>query len=201
MNKIFYDFETNGLDGLFIVSSHNLPYLFSISESVPVRFLDLNNRRIEQFSKQTSNHLFLTKERINIEQYNTYNKSIFLDTFYTKNMLICNKEITIEEVYNIIKNIFTNINLIKKKLKELSEPYIGDGIYDPLYNDFKRLYMIFSSHKLQIHEGANKYYEEIQVFTTEDKLCEFYNEKCNVYPYQKVKFNKRPLISILDTIP
>ena len=201
INELFYDFETNGLDGLFIVSSHNLPYLFSISERVPVRFLDLNNRRIEQFSKQTSNHLFLTKERINIEQYNTYNKSIFLDTFYTKNMLICNKEITLEEVYNIIKNIFTNINLIKKKLKELSEPYIGDGIYDPLYNDFKRLYMIFSSHKLQIHEGANKYYEEIQVFTTEDKLCEFYNEKCNVYPYQKVKFNKRPLISILDTIP
>lgn len=200
INELFNDFYNNVLDGLFIVSSHNLPYLFSISERVSVRFIDLNNSKLELFSKQTSNQLFLKQERINIESYNTFNISRYLDTFYTTNMLICNKEITIEEVYNITKNIFVNINLIKDNLREIGKTYFEE-IYDPVYNDFKRQYMIYSSHKLQLHKGANKYYEEINVFTSEDKLCEFYNEKCNVYPYQKVKFTKTPLISILDTIP
>jgi len=200
INELFNDFYNNVLDGLFIVSSHNLPYLFSISDRVSVRFIDLNNSKLELFSKQTSNHLFLKQERINIESYNTFNSSRYLDTFYTTNMLICNKEITIEEVYNITKNIFVNINLIKDNLREIGKTYFEE-IYDPVYNDFKRQYMIYSSHKLQLHKGANKYYEEINVFTSEDKLCEFYNEKCNVYPYQKVKSTKTPLISILDTIP
>jgi len=200
INELFNDFYNNVLDGLFIVSSHNLPYLFSISERVSVRFIDLNNSQLELFSKQTSNQLFLKQESINIEPYNTFNNSRYLDTFYTKNVLICNKEIAVDEIYNITKNIFVNINLIKDNLREIGQTYFEET-YDPFYNDFKRQYMIYSSNKLQLHKGANKYYEEINVFTSEDKLCEFYNEKCNVYPYQKVKFTKTPLISILDTIP
>tara|TARA_B100000787_G_scaffold168197_1_gene156488 strand:+ start:3232 stop:4449 length:1218 start_codon:yes stop_codon:yes gene_type:complete len=198
INVLFTDFYNNTVQCLFVVSSHNLPYLFSLTDRLPVRFLDIIEPELDQFNKHTSNeYFFLTRERINIDSYNTLNSSRYLDTFYTKNVLICNSEIPDEQIYNITKNVFDNIDVIKNFLIQQGRNYF-DERYDPFYHDFKREYMVYNNYKLNIHDGALQYYEEINMFTQEDNLCRFNNAMCNVYPFEKIKSKTKTLHSIFN---
>jgi TRAP transporter TAXI family solute receptor len=187
INELFNLFFKKQIECLFFVSGHNLPYIFSLTEKIPVRMLDINEPEFEIFNNTTPNDFFfLTRTRINIEPYDTFNSSRYLDTFYTRNVIICNSSIPTKTVYNITKNLFDNIGSVKSNIVTIGRRYF-DETQDPLYDDFKKEYMVYSSNKLQLHQGAYLYFKEINMFINNDKICEFGDDKCNIYPYEKIK--------------
>ena len=187
INELFNLFFQKQIDCLFLVSGHNLPYIFSLTEKIPVRMLDINEPEFEMFNNTTPNDFFfLTRTRINIEPYDTFNSSRYLDTFYTRNVIICNSSIPTKSVYNITKNLFDNIGTVKSNIVTIGRRYF-DETQDPLYDDFKKEYMVYSSYKLQLHPGAYLYFKEINMFINNETKCEFVEDKCNIYPYEKIK--------------
>lgn len=195
INQLFNMFFQKDIECLFIVSSHNLPYIFSLTEKIQIRLLDINESEFDIFNKKTSSEFFfLTRTRINIEPYNTFNNSRYLDTFYTRNILICNSSIPTKSIYNITKNIFNNIDTIKSTIVKIGKRYF-DETQDPLYDDFKKEYMVYSNYKLQLHKGSYLYYKELNMFVDKEQKCEFFNNKCNILPFEKIKPHS---ISILN---
>jgi len=194
INELFNLFFQKHIDCLFLVSGHNLPYIFSLTEKIPVRMLDINEYEYEMFNKTYKDVFFLNRTRINIEPYGTFNGSRYLDTFYTRNMIICNSSIPTKSVYTIIKNLFSNIESVKSNIVKIGRRYF-DETQDPFYDDFKKEYMVYSSNKLQIHQGAYLYYKEINMFVNDEKKCEFFDDRCNIYPYEKIKKHGEPYLN------
>ena len=108
INTNFNLFLQNKLDGLFYVAGNNIPYILSLSKKTDIRIIDIDNSMFDKIEKNK-----FKKITLNIENYNTLNNSIYLKTYYTRNVLICSKNTDEEIIYNITKYIFE----IKHKIK------------------------------------------------------------------------------------
>ena len=193
INKLFNRFYNKQIDCLFLVSGHNLPYIFSLTEKIPTRILDINEP--DSFSlKNPNDFFFLTKTRINIEPYDTFNNSRYLDTFYTRDIFICNSNLPSKPIYNITKNLFNNIGSVKSAIVKIGRRYF-DETQDPLYDDYKKEYMVYSNYRLPIHSGSYLYYKEIKMYVSEKKRCEFMDGKCSILPYEKIRNLGEPFLN------
>tara|TARA_B110001450_G_C17655194_1_gene494896 strand:+ start:1295 stop:2563 length:1269 start_codon:yes stop_codon:yes gene_type:complete len=194
INKLFNRFYNKQIDCLFLVSGHNIPYIFSLTEKIPIRILDINEPELDSLKKNKNDFFFLTRTKINIEPYDTFNNSRYLDTFYTRDIFICNSNLPPQPIYNITKNLFNNIGSVKSTIVKIGRHYF-DETQDPLYDDYKKEYMVYSNYRLPVHSGSYLYYKEIKMYVSEKKRCEFMDGRCSILPYEKIRSFGEPFLN------
>ena len=181
INTNFNLFLQKKIDCLFYISGHNLPYIKSLAEKTNIRLLDIKSDLFDKIEGQK-----FKKIKINIENYNTNNDNFYLETFYTRNILICNNKLDNKLIYNITKNIYNNIDKIKDNLKKIGKKSFQQT-EDPFYSDFNISHMAFIDSKINIHGGAYQYYKEIDLIIDKKKRCNFYKTKCELMPFNEIK--------------
>lgn len=120
-------------------------------------FLDQNNLPDNYLPVKIKN-LYFNKFRPNITSYK-----------YPE-IMVCNKNASLKFIFNIVKSIVSNLNIINK----------SDYVIKNQYN-YLSFPDIANSQYIPVHVGAKVFYNNITINTTNpDELCKYYvgNEKC-----------------------
>ena len=178
INTNFNLFYNNRIDALFYMSGLNNPYILSLSSKTNIKFLEFNEPEDEILNT------FLNHKIIDIENYNTQNKNIYIKSYFTRNILICNEKLSTDKIYYILKQIIENTEAIKSKLSKIGQNEIN-STSNYFKDDFNKLAMSYIDYRINIHRGAYRYYREIKIINNEKYNCEF-NNSCVLTPYNEL---------------
>jgi hypothetical protein len=167
------------IDALFYVSGPQMSYLYNISEVEPIKFIPLGGANFKILNQITGNK---NKERdIKINENimtNTETKNVLTQSI--RSILICNKKVPDEVVYDFVNSIYKNIDYIKT--------YMGNqsiNMDNSYYNEFIPLEMFYINKNIKIHNGAYKFYKEVGYINIDgNKDCVYDIDKsaCNLVP-------------------
>jgi len=168
IKNILKKINTNNIDAIFHLIEHPHPIMELYCKHNKIKLLD-NSELKEDVIKILFPTIIMKK--VDITSYNLANSINTFNTYGIKKIIISNRKVNINYMYNFIKTITNNILFIKKNIyfKNIN------------YND-----ILFTPYKFNLHKGILKYMIEYNYITYEgDKKC--------IHLYSKIKCNKKIL--------
>ncbi len=156
MNRLTNLFLQKKIDALYISTCNKNPYLINLARKMSIKFIGTNdideNIMKAYFPCETSKY-------VNTNNYYTnINTASFIQTYATRVILVCHKDLEEEYIYNFTKKLIES----SEELKMLSNNYLYNKDKLNLVEDaFMPSQMAYIPEKIEYHPGAIKYYNEL----------------------------------------
>ena len=167
-SAIANDIKNTNINGFFVITSHPDINIKNLQEKMPLRIFGTDG-----IDKTILDIIFpnLKKTKIDLTNYN-----IFTDipnTLSSSIDVICNKNFSDYNGYNLISTIFKNFMQIKT---------YGNDNYKLNMKDFNPEYLYLTNDKYQLHNGVYNFYKEIGLITNNNSnACKYIvgTQQCN----------------------
>ena len=173
-------FNKNAVHVIFNISSYKNPYLIEFLRTREARIIGIDLRDLNVLKNvfpgclerklKMSKYIIKkggTLENININIQDMEKKP----TISFRVCLLCHKSANKKYIYDLTKKIFSNSQIMKKKLnnyQKTENDNVLEDILDPYQMFFLKNYRI-GDNVTTYHKGAKDFYEEIGFITYEDK--------------------------------
>jgi len=155
MNRLANLFFEKKIDAMYLTTSNKNPYIINLAKKMSLKFIGTNDidEKIMKTYFPTD-----TIKYINTNNYYTnINTASFIKTFATRTILVGNKNLDTDYVYNLTKILFQR----SEELKALVNNYLYNRDKLNLVQDaFMPSEMIYINNNIMYHKGAQKYFDE-----------------------------------------
>lgn len=152
--------KKNTYDAVFVITSHPNRIIRAIHKSIPLTFIGtagLNDKILKIVFPD------LHAGKIDLTYYDIYNNAP--DTVISKLDIVCNRSISPEYTYLLVKTLFKNLLNIKTT---------GDDDYKLHMKDFNPEFMYLSNNLYTLHDGVHDFYKEIGLITyNKERSCRY----------------------------
>lgn len=152
------DLKNNKYQAVFLLTSHPNNTIKSINRLLPLTFIGISG-----IDKDNINTVFpdMIRSKLDLSYYNIYNS--MPDTLLSTLDIVCNKDLTSETSYLLVKTIFKNYLNLKTN---------GDDDYKLHMKEFHPENMYLSNNIYKLHSGVKKFYIDIGLITyNKSKFC------------------------------
>jgi TRAP-type uncharacterized transport system substrate-binding protein len=158
VNSIFNKFVNKEIDGIYLMLGANNVYIDNLVTLVDIKFIDLlKNQTL--LSDIYSDYFY--KKQINTsDYYSDPMRQKKINTIGIRVILFSNDTTPEKEVYDIVKTIYTKNHKFRNNSEQL---YTLE--YEPIDMSYCRKEYI-------MHPGAEKYYKEVNLISTDKKKYE-----------------------------
>lgn len=198
-NVIFYliDSEENlkkkiledKIDGLLLFRTFNDSTINFINKEKDVIFLDINFGET-YFDDLFSIYYFKNSNvLIGIDEFDDLKEKIGFETRMSRTILICNKNVKSDIVYEFMKTIYGHNNYFTNIITN------SEKTLDSTHNYFEPIQLAYIDKNIPIHNGSKKYYKELGFIIEKNyiadilKLKNYEKLKC-YWNYKKIGINK-----------
>lgn len=168
-------FINSNVDAIYLTVEHPSNFLKKLSDMRKIRFIFTEGISKDIFKFHFP---FSFKGQVNLSDYDMYpSKNLVIDSYAIRTIIITNKDTKKEVIYNFVKNIFENLQYIRKNIAYLK-------IMIPSF-------ISYCSPLLLYHSGAEKFYNENNYITrSRQQLCYLYTGsfECNTHLVNKNRF-------------
>ena len=168
INQLIYQFVTNKLDCIFLMTSTNNPYITNLCKIKSVNFIPIEIPNTDIF-----------KSYINPIYFKNYNPGDFFSKNYKSDkiasiasrcILLSRNTVNKEMVKHVVKTIFEKSKDIKHNL----DNFIYSKYKDTFIDSFVPKKMVYIDKLFPIHDGSLEYFKELGYITNTPNLkCEY----------------------------
>lgn len=156
MNRLSNLFFEKKIDAMYLTTSNKNPYLLNLAKKMSLKFIGTND--IDEKILKTYFPCSVVKYINTNNYYTNINTSSFIKTHATRAVLVVNKDLNDEYIYNLAKSLIQKA----EELKNMSNQYLYNRDKLNLIEDaFMPSEMINIYDKIEYHPGAIKYYNEL----------------------------------------
>lgn len=167
LNRLCNLLVTKQVDAIYLTTNNKNPYLANLTKEMDIRFIGTKG-----LDQKIFNYYFPTARKTLLNANNYYNNiniSNLLETYGIRSVLVARDDFDQEEVYRIVRKIFTNANNITDMINQYlynkdQEKMVSEGLVP--------IEMTYIRKDIPYHKGATKFYYETNYFTNNpDKYC------------------------------
>ncbi len=156
MNRLANLFFQKKVDAIYLTTSNKNQYLKNLAKKMSIKFIGTND--IDEKILKT---YFPCDQQKYINTNNFYtniNTSSFIKTYATRSVLVANKDVDTDYIYNITKTIYQHT----EELRLLADNYLFNRDKLNMVRDgFLPSEMAYIYEKFSYHKGSQKYYDEM----------------------------------------
>jgi len=134
------------VDVIFYVIGHPSTLVKEAMNKCDLKFVPIDGKQI---TKLTASYPYYSKTTIKTENYNNNHLKEEINTIGVKATVIANAKLNDKIAYEITKDIFNNLDTLKQS--------------NPALNDLDPKKMVSQGNTAPIHEGAMKYFKEVNL--------------------------------------
>ena len=156
MNRLSNLFFQRKIDAMYLTTSNKNPYLLNLAKKMSIKFIGTND--IDEKILKSYFPCSVVKYINTNNYYTNINTASFIKTHATRAILVINKDLTNQYVYDLTKNIIQR----SEELKDMTTKYLYNRDKLNIVEDaFMPSEMINIYDKIEYHPGASKYYNEL----------------------------------------
>jgi TRAP transporter TAXI family solute receptor len=156
MNRLSNLFFQRKIDAMYLTTSNKNPYLLNLAKKMSLKFIGTND--IDEKILKSYFPCSVVKYINTNHYYTNINTSSFIKTHATRAVLVVNKDLSDEYVYDLTKNLIQKA----EELKDITTKYLYNrDKLNILEDSFMPSEMINIYDKIEYHPGAIKYYNEL----------------------------------------
>ena len=156
MNRLANLFFERQIDAIYLTTSNKNPYLKNLAKKMSLKFIGTND--IDENIMKTYFPCSAEKYINTNNFYTNINTASFIKTYATRTVLITNKEMDPDYIYNLTKTLYQKC----EELKLLVNNYLYNKDKLNLVRDaFIPSQMSYINDQISYHSGSQKYYDEI----------------------------------------